>query len=144
MAILLFALFRRLSAVFLPLVVTGLSVLSTFGTMAIMGKPLGIPTQILPSFLLAVGVGGAVHLLVIFFQRFDAGAPRSEALAYALGHSGLAIVMTGLTTAGGLASFAAGRNRTGGRPGHLRAGGDPPGAGRTAWSCCRRSFRWFP
>ncbi|MBW2271769.1 MAG: MMPL family transporter [Deltaproteobacteria bacterium] len=105
-AILLFALFRRLSAVFLPLVVIGLSVLSTFGTMAITGKPLGIPTQILPSFLLAVGVGGAVHLLVIFFQRFDAGAPRQEALAFALGHSGLAIVMTGLTTAGGLASFA--------------------------------------
>jgi predicted RND superfamily exporter protein len=105
-AILLFALFRRLSAVFIPLVVIGLSVLSTFGTMAIAGKPLGIPTQILPSFLLAVGVGGAVHLLVIFFQRFDAGAPRSEALAFALGHSGLAIVMTGLTTAGGLASFA--------------------------------------
>jgi len=105
-ALLLFALFRRLSAVFLPLLVIGLSVISTFGSMVVMGKPLGIPTQILPSFLLAVGVGGAVHLLVIFYQRFDAGAPRPEALAFALGHSGLAIVMTALTTAGGLASFS--------------------------------------
>ncbi|MBW2294695.1 MAG: MMPL family transporter, partial [Deltaproteobacteria bacterium] len=101
----LFALFRRASAVFLPLVVVSLSILSTFGAMALIGMPLGIPTQILPSFLLAVGVGGSVHLLVIFFRCYDAGESREEALAHALQHSGLAIVMTALTTAGGLVSF---------------------------------------
>ena len=103
----LFALFRRASAVFLPLVVVSLSIASTFGVMALIGMRLGIPTQILPSFLLAVGVGGSVHLLVIFFRAYDAGRSREEALAQALHHSGLAIVMTALTTAGGLASFLA-------------------------------------
>ncbi len=106
-AVLLFAMFRRLSAVFLPLVVVALSIVSTFGAMGLIGRPLGIPTQILPSFLLAVGVGGSVHLLVIFFRAYDAGRSRDEALAYALHHSGLAIVMTALTTAGGLLSFLA-------------------------------------
>jgi len=106
-ALLLFAMFRRVSAVLLPLVVVALSIVSTFGAMGLIGRPLGIPTQILPSFLLAVGVGGSVHLLVIFFRAYDAGRSRDEALAHALHHSGLAIVMTALTTAGGLLSFLA-------------------------------------
>jgi len=105
-ALLLYLLFRRLTAVLLPLLVVLLSIVSTFGCMPLLGTKVGIPTQILPSFLLAVGVGGAVHLLSIFFQRYDAGAAREEALCGALHHSGLAIVMTGLTTAGGLVSFA--------------------------------------
>jgi predicted RND superfamily exporter protein len=105
--VLLFALFRRASAVFLPLLVVSLSIVSTFGAMALYGTRLGIPTQILPSFLLAVGVGGSVHLLVVFFRAYDDGQSSEEALAHALQHSGLAIVMTGLTTAGGLVSFLA-------------------------------------
>ncbi len=104
-AVFLFALFRRASAVVLPLLVVSLSIVSTFGGMAMIGIPIGIPTQILPSFLLAVGVGGSVHLLVIFFREYDAGQSREDALAHALHHSGLAIVMTALTTAGGLVSF---------------------------------------
>jgi len=103
----LFALFRRASAVFLPLVVILLSIVSTFGAMGLFGMRVGVPTQILPSFLLAVGVGGSVHLLVVFFRGYDAGQSREEALAHALHHAGLAIVMTALTTAGGLVSFLA-------------------------------------
>ncbi|MFQ5415693.1 MAG: RND family transporter, partial [Myxococcota bacterium] len=106
-AVFLFALFRRASAVFLPLGVVSLAIASTFGIMALIGMRLGIPTQIVPSFLLAVGVGGSVHLLVMFFRAYDAGRSREEALAHALHHSGLAIVMTALTTAGGLVSFLA-------------------------------------
>jgi predicted RND superfamily exporter protein len=101
----LFALFRRAAAVVLPLIVVSLSIVSTFGAMALLEMPLGIPTQILPSFLLAVGVGGSVHLLVIFFRAYDDGQSREQAAAHALHHSGLAIVMTALTTAGGLVSF---------------------------------------
>jgi predicted RND superfamily exporter protein len=104
-SLLLFLLFRRVSAVLLSLVVVGPSIVSTFGLMAISGDPISMPTQILPSFLLAVGVGAAVHLLVIFFQACDGGSSREDAIAFAMGHSGLAIIMTSLTTAGGLFSF---------------------------------------
>jgi hypothetical protein len=44
---------------------------------------------------------------VIFFRGYDSGQSREAALANALQHSGLAIVMTALTTAGGLVSFLA-------------------------------------
>ena len=105
-AILLFGLFRRIVAVLAPLLVVVVSVLSTFGLMGWSGTSIHVPTQILPSFLLAVGVGDSVHLLAIFFQRIHKGDSRADAIAFALGHSGLALVLTSLTTAAGLASFA--------------------------------------
>jgi hypothetical protein len=63
------------------------------------------PTQIIPSFLLAVGMGGAVHLLAIFYQARRRGFAQPDAVVHALEHSGLPIIMTSLTTAGGLLSF---------------------------------------
>jgi hypothetical protein len=88
----LFLLFRRAGAVVLPLVVVILSLLCTLSIMAIAGAPIQIPTQILPSFLLAVGVGNSVHVFAIFFQRRRVGDDKEQAISFALGHSGLAIV----------------------------------------------------
>ena len=105
-AVFLFVLFRRPVAVVLPLLVVVLSVVSTLGLMGWTGASIHVPTQILPTFLLAVGVGASVHVLAIFFQRLERGASREDALAGALGHSGLPIVLTSLTTAGGLVSFS--------------------------------------
>ncbi len=47
-----------------------------------------------------------VHVLSIFFDRFNACKDKKEAVRYTLQHSGLAIAMTGITTAIGIASFA--------------------------------------
>ncbi len=105
-ALLLALLFRRASGVLLPLLTVALSLACTVGAMAAAGAPITPPTQVLPTFLLAVGIGTAVHVLKIFYMRFDAGDSVEDAVAHALGHSGLAIVMTGATTAGGLLSFS--------------------------------------
>ncbi|MGD8763692.1 MAG: efflux RND transporter permease subunit [Desulfobacteraceae bacterium] len=105
-AILLFVMFRRISGVFLPLIIVIFSTLSTLGLMAFTGTAIKLPTQILPSFLLAVGVGTSVHILAIFFHHFRQNGSKEDAIAYALGHSGLAVVMTNITTASGLLSFS--------------------------------------
>ena len=102
----LFLIFRRITGVVLPLVIVALTLLSTLGLMGHIGIALSIPTVILPSFLLAVGVGAAVHVLAMFYRYLDRGSDCREAIRDALGHSGLAIVMTSLTTAVGLSSFA--------------------------------------
>jgi predicted RND superfamily exporter protein len=103
----LFLMFRRYTAVFLPLFVVVFSLLSTLALMAAFGTPIKLPTQILPSFLMAVGVGDSVHILAIFFHRFRKNkGDKAEAIEYAVGHSGLAVLMTSLTTAGGLLSFS--------------------------------------
>jgi predicted RND superfamily exporter protein len=59
----------------------------------------------LPIFIMCVGVCYAVHVLVLVYQRLASGSRREDAVAYAFGHSGLAILMTSLTTAAGLLSF---------------------------------------
>ena len=105
-ALLLYLLFRRTAGALLPLTVVILSLLSALGIMARLGYPFSTAIQILPAFLLVVGICDSVHILVIFYQRLAAGSAKNDAIAYALGHSGLAVVMTSLTTAGGLASFS--------------------------------------
>ncbi len=105
MVVLLFALFRRASGALLPLVVVLLSVAVNYGLMALFGVPTSVSGQVLPILVLAVGVCSAVHVLTIVYRRLAAGDDRETAIAAALGHSGLAILMATLTTAGGLCSF---------------------------------------
>jgi predicted RND superfamily exporter protein len=47
-----------------------------------------------------------VHILAIFYQALADHPSKEDAIAFSLSHSGLAVVMTSLTTAGGLVSFA--------------------------------------
>lgn len=102
----LFVMFRRVTGVILPLIVVAVSVSSTVGLMALLGVSFKLPTTILPSFLLAVGVGASVHVLSLTFQGVRGGVLKHQAIRHAFSHSGLAIVMTSLTTAAGLASFS--------------------------------------
>jgi len=102
----LFLMFRKITGVLLPLLIVILTLLSTVGLMAATGTPIKLPTGILPSFLLAVGVGAAVHILAIFYHNLRKSGDKEEAIIYAVGHSGLAVFMTSLTTAGGLFSFS--------------------------------------
>ncbi|MFP4039163.1 MAG: efflux RND transporter permease subunit [Desulfosudaceae bacterium] len=110
-AVFLGLLFRRISGVVLPLLVVVASVFSALGVMALGGVDIKIMTAILPVFILCVGVADAVHVLTIFFRRYrlssqTATVPsKEEALVRAMGHSGLAILLTSLTTAAGLLSF---------------------------------------
>jgi len=55
---------------------------------------------------MAVSIGATVHILSIFFDRFNTRGDKKDAIEYTLGHSGLAIVMTSVTTAIGVGSFS--------------------------------------
>jgi predicted RND superfamily exporter protein len=99
-------LFQRASGVVFPVVIVLLSLLTTFGFMAIFNSPITIMTVVIPSFLLAVGVGDSVHILAIFYRDYQKTKNKVDSIAYALEHSGLAVLMTSLTTAAGLLSFS--------------------------------------
>jgi predicted RND superfamily exporter protein len=102
---LLGALFRRVSGVLIPLTVVIGALVSSMGLMAVLDIPFSITLNILPPFLLVVGVADSVHVLVIFYQRLAAGDVSEDAIAAALRHAGVPVVMTSLTTAAGLSSF---------------------------------------
>lgn len=104
--ILLMVMFRRTVPVITPLLTMIMSTISTLGLMALCGTSFKLPTQIIPAFLSAVSVGGSVHILAIFYRQIRMGMSKDEGLIYAIGHSGLPVVLTSLTTAGGLISFA--------------------------------------
>ena len=104
--LLLIVLFRRVSGVLLPVAVVLLSMLSAMGAMSWADIPFSITLNMLPAFLIVVGVCDSIHILVIVYRQLDAGLPRNEAIVYALSHSGLAVVMTSVTTAAGLLSFS--------------------------------------
>ncbi|MBU0485703.1 MAG: MMPL family transporter [Proteobacteria bacterium] len=97
--------FRRISGVIYPFLVVNCALLATLGLMAFFKTAMTLNTTILPSFILAVGIGDSIHILTIFYRHFNQHHDKEEAISYALGHSGLAVVMTSLTTAGGLLSF---------------------------------------
>lgn len=103
----LFVMFRRISGVIYPMLTMNLSLLSSLGIMAAFGFPMTHVTQILPTFLLVVGVGDSVHILAVFYLRYNETGEKEGAIAYAMGHSALAVLMTSLTTAAGLVSFIA-------------------------------------
>jgi predicted RND superfamily exporter protein len=105
-AIFLALMFRRINGVVLPLFTVILTIITALSLMAIFKAPITVVTQILPSFLLAVTIGATIHLLSIFYKEFNITQDKKQALRYAMGHSGLAIVMTSLTTAAGLWSFS--------------------------------------
>lgn len=102
----LYALFGRASGVLIPLIAVIATTISAISIMSITNEPFTMVSQIMPSFLLAVITGGSIHLLTIFYREIDRGVGQNEAIKYAMRHSGLAIVMTSLTTAVGLFSFA--------------------------------------
>ncbi|MBT8361743.1 MAG: MMPL family transporter, partial [Deltaproteobacteria bacterium] len=102
----LYVMFRRMSGVILPLIVVALSLVSTIGLMSFLEVSFKLPTSILPSFLLTVGVGACVHVLSLTYQSLRNGVSKHQAIVDSFVHSGLAITMTSLTTAAGLASFA--------------------------------------
>jgi predicted RND superfamily exporter protein len=104
-ASLLWVVFRRVVAVVLPLTTVAFSVVITLGLMAFFDRPMTMVSQIVPPFILAVGVGFAVHLLAIYFQLIDRGEAIEDATPMALRHSGPAILMSALTTAFGMVSF---------------------------------------
>lgn len=105
-ALLLVVLFRRVSGVLLPLVVVALAMLSAMGAMSWLDIPFSVTLNMLPAFLIVVGVCDAIHILVIVYRELDAGVERDDAIVHALRHSGLAVVMTSVTTAVGLVSFS--------------------------------------
>ena len=102
----LYVIFRRLSGVVMPMIIMALGIVTTISMMAIQSVPMQVTTSILPSFLLAVCVGDSIHLLTIFYRKYDLGLSKVDALIAAMEHTGLAIFFTSITTAAGLASFA--------------------------------------
>jgi len=105
--LLLTILFRRVSGVVLPIIIVILSLLVTLALWPAMGYAYNGNIRIIPTFILAVGIADAVHILSIFYKLYDNGQSKHDAIINAMKQTSIAVLMTTITTAAGLLSFLA-------------------------------------
>jgi hypothetical protein len=105
MVVFLFVLFRRVSGIVYPLLVVVAALVSTVGSMVLLDIPFSLVVSMLPVFTTCVCICNSVHVLVLVYQQLARGDSKQDALAHAFRHSGLAILMTSLTTGAGVLSF---------------------------------------
>ena len=105
--IILALMFRRISGVVYPVLIYIISLTSAFAIMAVLNIPVTNITIILPSYMLVVSISDAIHILALFYPLYHQSKDKEQAIKAAMEHSGLAVLMTTVTTAIGLLSFAA-------------------------------------
>lgn len=100
-------LFRRITGVIYPVLIFIISLVSALGVQALLGIPMTNITTTLPSFILVISISDSVHILALFYPALQKTGNKEKAIIAAMKHSGLPVLMTSVTTAGGLASFIA-------------------------------------
>ncbi|MBT3293776.1 MAG: MMPL family transporter [Verrucomicrobia bacterium] len=94
----LFCFFRTPSAILVPCITGSISVAATLGLMGYAGMALNPLTSVIPSLLLVVGSTEDIHLLAEYAAGVRDGLTREEAIRRMALRSGLAILLTSLTT----------------------------------------------
>lgn len=105
MVVLVLLLFRRSSALLFCFSVASFTNIITIGMMALLNIPISLVLNILPLILFTMSIGAVIHLISIVYKQFDNGYSKQEALSYTLIHSGWPIILTSITSAGGIFSF---------------------------------------
>ena len=105
--LLLWTLFRSASAVVLPQLAIGLSILFVIGGLSWLNLASTTLIALTVMLVIAVGVADCVHVMssYLFFRR--GGKEHDEALSKAYGKTGVPILLTTITTMAGMSSLAA-------------------------------------
>lgn len=98
--------FNKLLAVVIPLTISLITIVWTFGTMALVGIEINIVSTSLPVFLMTIAVSDSVHFISIYSLNVKKGLDRKEALRFTFNQLWLALLMTSLTTALGFLALA--------------------------------------
>jgi predicted RND superfamily exporter protein len=101
----LWALFRDLRAVVVPLLAVFLSLVYTVGLLGITGENIDIINNVLPVLIFVIGISDAIHLIARYRRELSAGRPQRVALWAAVRHLAVACFLTSVTTAAGFASL---------------------------------------
>jgi predicted RND superfamily exporter protein len=105
MMIMLAFLFRRVAGVVLPMLVVGMSLVSTLGIYAACGFELNSITSLLPPVVIVLSVSVAVHLFDAWNHEVRSGARGENAIRAAVSNVWKPCVFTAAMTAAGLLSL---------------------------------------
>ncbi len=100
-AIILFAFFRSFSAVIFSVLVIGVAVISTMGSMALLGYDVSLLTGLIPPIIVVIGIPNCVYLLNKYHQEFVKHNNKIKALSIVIRKIGIVTLITNFTTAVG-------------------------------------------
>ncbi|MGF1532059.1 MAG: RND family transporter [Bernardetiaceae bacterium] len=100
-ALVLFFFFRSFAPVFYPLLVIGMVVVWTLGTIGILGFKISMLTGLLPSILVVIGIPNCVYLMNKYHQEYKKSLDQREALRQMIRRIGAVTLITNATTATG-------------------------------------------
>lgn len=101
----LWLLFRSLAAVFWPIIIIGLTVIWIMGIVGWSGIAMSSMLQIIVFLSISVGVADSVHILSGYLYFRNQQMSHGRALSAVMKKSGLACLLTSITTAAGLMSL---------------------------------------
>jgi predicted RND superfamily exporter protein len=102
----LFITLRRPTAVILPFLTAGMSVIWTLALMSLAGYPINVMTSIVPALLVVIGSTEDIHLLSAWYHARARGEAGLAAINSMSSATGLAIILTFVTTYMGFLSIA--------------------------------------
>lgn len=100
-AIILFIFFRSFSAVIFSVLVIGVAVISTMGSMALLGYDVSLLTGLIPPIIVVIGIPNCVYLLNKYHQEFVKHNNKIKALSIVIRKIGIVTLITNFTTAVG-------------------------------------------
>ncbi|MEM9052754.1 MAG: MMPL family transporter, partial [Bacteroidota bacterium] len=103
--ILLYVMFRSLRGIILPMCTVLLAVVWSIGILNLSGRGISILLNMLPPVIFVVGMSDAVHLYSRFLEELKKGLPKKEAIRLMTIDTGLATLLTSITTSIGFASL---------------------------------------
>jgi predicted RND superfamily exporter protein len=103
--VLLFIMFRSFRGVILPIFTVLLAVIWSVGILNLAGKGISILLNMLPPVIFVVGMSDAVHLYSRYLEELKKGLSKKESIKLMTTDTGLATLLTSITTSIGFASL---------------------------------------
>ncbi|MCS7004634.1 MAG: MMPL family transporter [Cytophagales bacterium] len=100
-AVVLFLFFRSFSPVIFPLILIGMVVVWTMGTIGLMGYKITMLTGLLPSILVVIGIPNSIYLVTKYHQECSKHGNKMKAMVHVIKKIGIVTLITNATTAAG-------------------------------------------
>jgi len=104
-AVLLFIFFRSVRAVLVCMVIIGIGVVVSMGTIALFDYPITMLMGLIPPLMIVIGVPNCIYLLTKYHQEFIRHGNKMRAMTRVIQKVGEAAFMINATTAVGFATF---------------------------------------
>lgn len=105
-ALILFIFFRSWNAVVFPMIVIGVMVIWTMGTLVLFGYKITLLTGLLPPIIVVIGIPNSVYLLNKYHQEYEQHGIKMLALSRVIRRIGIVTLITNFTTAVGFGVLA--------------------------------------